>query len=56
MAKLKTQTQAPELEGIDFEAAMPSQQNGDDLKAPMRTLRSGNPPPPPAKSWRGDQN
>jgi hypothetical protein len=45
MAKLKNQTQAPEPEGIDFEAAMPSQQNDDDLKVAMRTLRSGRPIP-----------
>lgn len=45
MAKLKNQTPAPAPEGIDFGAAMPSQQNDDDLKAPMRTLRSGKPIP-----------
>jgi hypothetical protein len=43
MAKMKIKTQAPEPEGIDCEAAMPSQQNDGDLKAAMRTLRSGKP-------------
>ena len=45
MAELKTQTQTQAPEEIDFEAALPSQQDGDDLKAPMRTLRSGKPIP-----------
>ena len=45
MVKMKNQTQPPAAEGIDFEAALPSQQNDDDLKVAMRTLRSGKPIP-----------
>ncbi len=45
MAKLKTQIQAPAPEEIEFKEALPAQQNDDDLKAPMRTLRNGKPIP-----------
>jgi hypothetical protein len=41
MVKMKTQTPAPGPEGIDFTAALPSQQDDDDLQVAMRTLRSG---------------
>jgi hypothetical protein len=44
MARMRNQTQPPAPE-VDFEAALPSQQNDDDLKVAMRTLRSGKPIP-----------